>query len=179
MPADRETIQRAQQGDRGAFVDIVDQHYDFIFHLALKYVGVKEDAEDITQQACIKLAKNLQQFRFESAFSTWLYRLVINCAKDWLKSQKRHRTIDDSNLDLAADEQNQNKQEQGVYLQQVLAHIERMGEGYRDVVVLTVGEGLSHQEAAEVLAIKESTVSWRLHEVRKRLSQLAQTEGSK
>ena len=177
MPADKETIQRAQQGDRGAFVELIDQHYDFIFHLALKYVGIKEDAEDITQQACIKLAKNLSQFRFESAFNTWLYRLVINCAKDWLKSQQRHQSnyVFNPELDAAVDDQ---KQEQGVYLQQILSQIERMGEGYRDVVVLTVGEGLSHQEVAEVLNIKESTVSWRLHEVRKRLGLLAQTEGS-
>lgn len=176
MPVDEDTIKRAQTGDRAAFVDIIDQHYDHIFHIALKYTGVREDAEDISQQVCIKLARVITQFRFESTFSTWLYRIVINCARDWYKSQHRHQHSDDSNLDQLASTTNTG--ESGIYLQQILRFIEQMGDGYRDVVVLTLGEGLSHQEAAEVLAIKESTVSWRLHEVRKRLSLITKMEGS-
>ena len=173
MPADKALIQRAQQGDRAAFVEVIDHYYDIIFHMALKYVGVREDAEDISQQACIKLAKNIHQFRFESAFSSWLYRLVINCARDWLKSQKRHTSDYQFNPEWDAASGNQ---EQAIYLQQVLRQIEQMGEGYNDVVALTVGEGLSHREAANILDIKESTVSWRLHEVRKRLGQISQNE---
>ena len=118
----------------------------------------------MTQQACIKLARAIGQFRFESAFSTWLYRLVINCAKDWRKAQRtgQREKLDDVPTDDPA--------ESAVLLRQVIGLVEQMGEGFRESLVLVMGEGLTHAEAAAILEVKESTVSWRLHEIRKRLN---------
>ena len=84
-------IKKAQNGDAKAFEALVESHYDTLFRFAYKWCGNREDAEDVAQQACIKLARALSQFRFESTFTSWLYRLVINCAKDWQKSQARHQ----------------------------------------------------------------------------------------
>ncbi|MDA0240990.1 MAG: RNA polymerase sigma factor [Proteobacteria bacterium] len=87
--ADEETalIKRAQGGDKGAFERLLQTHYDVMYRTAYKWCGNKMDAEDITQTACIKLARSIDGFRFESAFLTWLYRLVINTAKDWAKAR--------------------------------------------------------------------------------------------
>ncbi|MBN7796335.1 RNA polymerase sigma factor [Parahaliea mediterranea] len=166
-----DTIRRAQGGDRDAFARLVEQHYDAMLRFACKYCGNRRDAEDITQQACIKLARGLGQFRFESAFSSWLYRLVINCARDWYRAQKPEARDDrtDPNTLTAAD-----SAEPAVMLDQVLALVAQMGEGYHEALVLVLGEGLSHAEAAEVLGLRESTVSWRLHEIRKRLRETVQ-----
>lgn len=60
--------------------------------------------------------------------------------------------------------------EPAVFLRQVVGLVEQMGEGFREVLTLVLGEGLTHAEAALVLEVKESTVSWRLHEIRKRLN---------
>lgn len=164
MRADLEdTIKRAQRGDRNAFARLVEEHYAAMFRFACKYCGDRRDAEDVTQQACIRLGGGIGQFRFESAFSTWLYRLVINCARDWHKAQARHAAGELP--ELAAD----GGEEAAVMLRQALALVEGMGEGYRETLVLVIGEGLTHAEAASVLAVKESTVSWRVHEIRKRL----------
>ena len=171
----RALIEQAQAGDRQAFARLVEAQYDLMFRCALKWCGVRADAEDITQQACIKLAQYIDQFRFDSAFSTWLYRLVINCAKDWQKAQSRHqrsRVLETAEQPLL-DQQvalNENP-EVSLFLASVLAWIALMGEGFKEAVLLVLGEGLNHKEAAEILQIKESTVSWRIHEVRKRLAQ--------
>lgn len=171
----KETIRRAQQGDREAFSHLVEQHYDLMFRFACRYLGDRQDAEDVTQQACIKLARSFGQFRFESAFSTWLYRLVINCARDWHKSQRpgEHSDLDDVvQHNIATQDRmiTRDNAESAVFLRQVIGLVEHMGEGFRESLVLVMGEGLSHAEAATILEVKESTVSWRLHEIRKRLN---------
>ena len=171
QPGHKELIQRAQSGDREAFARLLDEQYDVMFRFACKFCGNRQDAEDVTQQACIKLARNIGQFRFESAFSTWLYRLVINCARDWYKAQKlrSHEAMPD--IAVAND-----SAEPAILLQQVLARVGAMGEDFRETLALVFGEGLSHAEAAQVLAVKESTISWRIHEIRKRLKTEVQLE---
>ena len=67
--------------------------------------------------------------------------------------------------------------ESQVYLRQVLAQIATMGEGFKDTLVLVAGEGMNHAEAAALLGVKESTVSWRLHEIRKKLASAQMQEG--
>ncbi len=176
MSPDRPTLERACSGDAGAFAAVVQASYDRIFRFALRYTGQRQDAEDVAQLACIKLAQAIATYRFEAAFSTWLYALVLNCARDWQRQQVRHRsdalTDDCAPLVAGADA------ESAIYLRQVLDEVESMGADYRDTLVLVAGEGLSHREAAELLGVKESTVSWRLHEIRKKLAAAASRENS-
>ncbi|GAB3275391.1 RNA polymerase sigma factor [Parahaliea aestuarii] len=156
-------IRRAQRGDREAFSRLVEDHYASMYRFALKYCGQRADAEDITQQACIKLARSLGQFRFQAAFTTWLYRLVVNCALDWQRARRPAEPID------SAEPVYEESPDSALLLRQVMARVQAMGEGYCETLVLVLGEGFSHAEAAAVLEVKESTVSWRLHEIRKRL----------
>ena len=163
-PDTQDTLVRAQQGDRDAFARLIDDHYEMIFRFAFKYCGNRPDAEDIAQQTCIKLARAIGQFRFESAFSTWLYQVVINVSRDFYKSRKQ--TVEHHGDESAVD----SDAEHVVMLNQVLALVARMGAEFRDTLVLVLGEGLSHARAAEILSVKESTVSWRIHEIRRRLN---------
>ena len=163
-------IRAAQAGDSGAFTQLLEAHYQQIFRFAYRWCGNRSDAEDVTQNACMKLAQVIGQFRFDAAFSSWLYRLVINCAKDWCKSQNRHRQLpsDQSDEGLLATEPGHCDQaaEISVYLRQVLEQLDSLADGFKETALLVHGEGLSHAEAAQILKIKESTVSWRLHEIR-------------
>lgn len=160
-------IRSCQKGDSTAFARLLELIYDMIFRFALKWAGTVVDAEDITQQVCIKLAKAIKQFRFESAFTSWLYRIVVNCARDWARAQSRHRgeepeengTLSVQNIEAETE------------VDWVLKEVDSMGKGYKETVLLVYAEGFSHREAAEVLGVKESTVSWRLHEVRKKLAE--------
>ncbi|MGH1540145.1 MAG: RNA polymerase sigma factor [Arenicella sp.] len=164
-------IKQAQQGEAAAFEELLQRHYDRLFSFAYRWCGNQSNAEDITQLACIKLSRSIKQFRFDSSFSTWLYKIVINCAKDFYKSQKRHSDRED-NLDSYEYQLHSNdRHQQRLFAQQIMQHIDSMQDGLKEAILLVYAEGLTHSEAAKILEVKESTVSWRLHEVRKILKQ--------
>lgn len=171
MEDESNVIRAAQAGDRKAFEHLLEARYDSIYRFALKWCGNESDAEDIAQLACIKLAKGIKQFDHRAQFSTWLYRLVINCAQDWQRQQKRHQGGEQMNDELQV---HTGMGEIVIYLTQVLAWIAHLGAEFKETVVLVFGEGLSHAEAAKVLQVKESTVSWRIHKVRKALIEFEQ-----
>lgn len=174
-------IRRAQAGNADAFESLLETRYDTLYKFAFKWCGNKSDAEDVAQLACIKLAGSISQFRFESQFSSWLYRLVINCAKDWQKSQARHQGKNIDDIHQSGDEEEQERHENlattspaenRIYLQQILQLLNTMADGFKETALLVHAEGLNHAEAAEILGVKESTISWRLHEMRKQLQAL-------
>lgn len=171
-------IRAAQGGNSQAFAALLSLVYDVIYCFAFKWAGNKHNAEDITQQACIKLAKVIKQFRFESAFTTWLYRLVLNCANDWGRSEKRHHSTDDSPPGSQTDLISSGTTEAPTELACVLAQVEAMGKGFKDTLLLVLAEGMTHAEAAGILEIKESTVSWRIHEIRKQLKVIDEATGA-
>jgi len=160
-------IRRAQGGNAGSFAELVDLHYDTIHRIAWKWSGHRADAEDIAQQSCIKLAQNLAQFRFQAAFTSWLYRLVINCAQDWQRTQRRH-----AHRQLPEDEPafDSARAEDAIELAQLLMQLDELGQGMRETALLVHAEGLSHAEAGGVLGVSESTISWRIHTMRKHMN---------
>ena len=174
--SERELIERAQGGDRSAFEALLRLHYDTIYRMAYKWCGSRADAQDITQSACVKLARALGTFRFRSAFLTWLYPLVINTAKDWAKSRARHSgdVLDPEQGEAVVNDRP--LAEERVYANQVLARIRALPEKEREAIFLVFSEGLSHREAAEAMACRESTVSWYIHEARKKLRPLREKE---
>ena len=167
-------IRQAQGGSTTSFAELVDLHYDTIYRFAWRWCRHRADAEDIAQQACIKLAQSLGQFRFQAAFTSWLYRLVISCAKDWQRAQQRHRH-DDLLDDTAAPE---SRAEDAIHVAQVLAQLDGIGEGMRETALLVHAEGLSHAEAGEILGVSESTISWRIHTMRKQMTRREQFASS-
>jgi RNA polymerase sigma-70 factor (ECF subfamily) len=160
-------IRRAQASDTSAFAELVDLHYDTIYRFAWKWCGHRTNAEDIAQQSCIKLAGNLGQFRFQAAFSSWLYHLVINCARDWQRTQQRHEHDDLTETEPTTDDE---RTEDSIYLLQLLAQLDELGEGMRETALLVHAEGLNHAEAGAVLGVSESTISWRVHAIRKHMN---------
>jgi RNA polymerase sigma-70 factor (ECF subfamily) len=156
-------IRRAQGGDAVSFEELLDLHYDTIYRFAWKWCGHAANAEDISQLACIKLANSLAQFRFQAAFTSWLYRLVISCAQDWQRSQQRH---DHDELPDDEPESSASRAEDHIYLAQLLEQLTTLGEGMKETALLVHAEGLSHAEAGQVLGVSESTISWRIHTIR-------------
>lgn len=166
MTDDEALIRAAQAGDANAFERLLERHYDTLYRFAYKWCGNRADAEDVTQQTCLKLARALQSYRFESAFTSWLYRVVVNCAKDWARQQGRHAGASCEETGVV-EEATSNVVERQAYLWQLLHKLDALPEGIKETLLLVHAEGLSHGEAALILGIKESTVSWRLHEFRK------------
>ena len=160
-------IRSAQGGDATSFAELLDLHYDTIHRFAWKWCGHAANADDIAQLACIKLANSLAQYRLQAAFTSWLYRLVISCAQDWQRSQQRH---DHAELPEEEPESDAGTPEESIYLMQVLGQLDRLGEGMKETALLVHAEGMSHAEAGAILGVSESTISWRVHTIRKQMS---------
>jgi RNA polymerase sigma-70 factor (ECF subfamily) len=158
-------IKQAQRGDRRAFERILQAHYDVMYRMAYKWCGNGTDAEDITQIACIKLARSIESYRFQSAFLTWLYPLVINTAKDWARARARHGGAPAAETEIAQEP----VAEGNIFAAQIMAQVRALPDKERQAIFLVFSEGLSHREASVVMECKESTVSWYIHEARKKL----------
>ncbi len=164
-----ELIERARQGDAHAFESLINLYYKDIFKMAYKWCANQRDAEDITQEVCIKLARNIQNFRGDSKFTSWLYVMVINTAKDWYKSQNRHPEGSELLEHIAGQDA---KSEEKLFAAQVMEQVHKLPEAEKESLLLVMGQGLSHKEAADLAGVKESTISWRIHEARKKLHAL-------
>ena len=168
MADDEALIRAAQTGDAQAFEQLLERHYETLYRFAYKWCGNRADAEDVAQQACVKLALALASYRFESTFTSWLYRVVINCAKDWARQEGRHAQVSLDDIGEAPEAASaSNPVEHVAYLRQLLSKLDALPAGIKETLLLVHGEGLTHSEAARVLDVKDSTVSWRLHEFRK------------
>lgn len=161
-----ELIKKASHGDRLAFGQLVEMHYDFIHAVAWKWTRNRSDADDIAQDVCVRLANAIGSFRGEGRFRTWLYALVLNSVRDLArKSQREQRNMAEWKLDPSVQSDTGEVDD----MQEIWTAVHSLSPKQRDSVMLVYGEGLDHSEAADVLGCSESTVSWHLHEARKRL----------
>ena len=167
-PADQILVQRSVAGDRAAFAELVGRHYDLIYRVAFKWCGNQADAEDIAQTVCIKLGKAIRSFDARSAFSSWLYRVTINAVRDHHRAEKSRRNRDNSAAEMA-DPVVQPEAGQDNAMDDLWLAVAELPEKQRDAVTLIYSEGRSHAEAASILDCAESTVSWHVHEAKKRL----------
>ena len=164
-------IRRAMLGETADFARLVTAHYERIYRLAYRFVGRKEDAEDVAQEVCIKLAHNLNSYRFEAPFSIWLSRMVMNSARDFLRVRTRKQSRESPLFEDAEWVAGGVNPEQQAAARQELARVNALPDGLKEAIILVFGEGLSHAAAALALGCAESTISWRIHEARKILQQ--------
>jgi RNA polymerase sigma-70 factor, ECF subfamily len=165
---DDQIIHAAINGDRRAFAALFDRHYDLIYRVALKYTRKPADAEDIAQETSVKLARKLQTYRFESKFTTWLYRLTLNTAKDWQrKACHKYEKSWPEGFDVPAAA---TSPERHVIAREALGAVEALPKKLKAAVLLVFRDGLSHSQAALALGCAETTISWRIHEARKTLA---------
>lgn len=154
---------------------LIETHYDFIHSVAWRWCGTQVDAEDIAQEACIRLGRSIRSFKGQSAFCTWLYALTLNVVRDHQRQSLRRRRDEGrlANDPIFFQQLEPENEGRGEWL---WAAVRLLPEKQRDAVLLVHSEGLSHAAAAEVLDCSENTVSWHLHEARKRLKDLLKKE---
>ncbi|MBY8974826.1 RNA polymerase sigma factor [Rhodobacteraceae bacterium NNCM2] len=167
----------AAQGDRAAFSRLVERHYDRIHGLAWRFTGGPPDSEDLAHDVCVALGARIRSFRGEARFTTWLYQVVLNAARDGMRRQKSRSTATAAFAEVDALRRGDAaaRESDAGWLREA---IRALSDSLRETAVLVLDEGLSHAEAAEVLEISEGTVSWRLAEIRKALKARAQEEGT-
>ena len=176
--ADEGLALSAAGGDREAFGMLIERHYGLVFRVAHRLLGNRVEAEDLAQDVCIGLASKIRSFRGEAKFTTWLYQVVLNAGRD---AMRRQGTRTRAQQDFAEAEALRRAGEaeraaEAEWLRQAMAGLK---PDLRETAILVLDLGLSHAEAGEVLGIGETTVSWRLHELRKALKAQAAREDAR
>ena len=172
MTDDDELAMRAGAGDGQAFRVLLERHYDRIYRLAYRFFGNREDAEDIAQDICLALPKKLKTFAGKARFTTWIYQVVINQCRDQVRRLQSRRALNEaynevSELTRAGNEATR------VQITWLYETLESLNADLRETAILVLGEEFTHAQAGDILGIKEATVSWRMHEIRKQLKVLA------
>jgi RNA polymerase sigma-70 factor, ECF subfamily len=167
--SDEELFAAFVAGDGRAFTPLMQRHEDRIFALAMKMTGDRNDALDATQETFVTAFRRAHQFRGESAFATWLYRIGINACHDVLR--KRKRTPDPVEEPQASETLRVEAVDEGVALRIDLARaLAALPSEYREAVTLHDLGGLSYEEIARVGGTKLGTVKSRISRGRRLLA---------
>ncbi len=167
---DDKLVKMAQGGDREAFSVLLERHYHGIYKLAWRWCGVKEDAEEVAQEVCVKLVGALSGYRGEAAFSSWLYGITLNAARDFQRKNGKSSGREQTDIDLDQFKAGDGDPEQSLFAGLIRRCIELLPDKLRMAVILVHGEGLNHFQAGAAQECAEGTISWRLSEARTQLA---------
>lgn len=184
---DRVLVDRFRNGDSAAFDEMVTRHWDRIYSMVHQLLRNQQDAEEVTQDAFIRAHRGLANFRGDSAFSTWLYQIATNLARNrywyWWR-RKRDRTVsfdqplgEDNDTPLAeifvgdAETPGELTSTQEL-VDRIAAGMEKLSARHREVLVLRNVKNLSYEEIAEILGISVGTVKSRIARARDSLRKL-------
>jgi RNA polymerase sigma factor (sigma-70 family) len=177
-----EIIERVRAGDADAFEALVLDNQKKVFNLALKMTGNENDALDISQEAFIKAYTGLKNFRAESRFSVWLYRLVYNLCIDYSRRRTRAQVTSLTYLDEDGEYQDleiadlryepESETEKRELREAVSRGIEDLPDRHREILVMREVTGMSYEDIAGTLNISEGTVKSRLSRARANLAAL-------
>ncbi len=180
--ADMALVERVQSGDREAFGLLVEKYQRRLLRLVMRLVRDPAEAEDVAQDAFIKAYRALPNFRGESAFYTWLYRIGVNTAKNWLVANgRRMPTVseitneDGEGVDeggLLRDEETPDRVLMSKQIgETVSAAMDGLPEDLRTAIALREIEGLSYEEIAQVMDCPIGTVRSRIFRAREVIAQ--------
>ena len=169
----KDLVERSKLGDRKTQYKLYSLYVDAMFNVSIRIVKIKEDAEDVVQESFIDAFKNLDTFKYESTFGSWLKRIVINKSINYLKV-KRIPIVDiEANAYWITDEQEPVEiKENQLDVNKVKKGIKALPVGYQTIINLYLIEGYDHAEISEILEISVSTSKSQYHRAKKKLVEL-------
>lgn len=170
-PDDRDLVRRCLAGEADGLEGLLDRYERPIFNLALRMVGNREDASDVTQTVFVKAYARLRNFDQSKKFFSWLYRIGVNESLDCLGRRRPTDTRDLDTLDAPGDGPDDDI-ESSERSRAVRRALMRLGTEHRTVIVLRHYHEQSYAEIAQVLGLPEKTVKSRLFSARQRLKGL-------
>jgi RNA polymerase sigma-70 factor (ECF subfamily) len=178
---DQLLVERVQKGDKKAFDLLINKYQHRIISLVARYVSDQTEALDVAQEAFIKAYRAIDRFRGDSAFYTWLYRIAINTAKNWLVARKRRPPASD--IDAADAEQydmDSRLKEQGTPENELMREeirrtvydtIAQLPDDLRTAIMLREMEGMSYEEIAVTMDCPIGTVRSRIFRAREAIDE--------
>ena len=181
-------VRNVLDGDVDEFERLVNEYQRNVYNLALRMVGNPEDASDMSQEAFIKAYSSLADFRGDSKFSVWLYRIVSNVCLDFLRKRNRRQVVsltvedeDDGDVELdIADEESSPELllERKLTREAVRRGLDSLPHDMREILLLREIQGLSYDEIAQVLQIEAGTIKSRIFRARKKLCAFLEADGN-
>jgi RNA polymerase sigma-70 factor (ECF subfamily) len=178
---DQLLVERVQKGDKRAFDLLIQKYQHRIVSLASRYVSDSSEAQDVAQEAFIKAYRAIGRFRGDSAFYTWLYRIAINTAKNWIVA--RNRRPPSSDIDAADAEQyamssrlKETSTPENEMMREEIEHmvydtIATLPEDLRTAIMLREMDGMSYEEIATTMECPIGTVRSRIFRAREAIDE--------
>jgi RNA polymerase sigma-70 factor (ECF subfamily) len=172
---DADLVRRARAGDTRAFDELVSRHIQVVYNLALRLVGNREDAKDLTQVTFLKAWRALEGFDHSRRFFSWIYRIALNESLNLLRGRRPQEVLDDRIADpsQSPDEQVASR----VREETVQAALMDLGEEHRQIILLHYFGELSYSELSGFLEVPEKTVKSRLFTARQMLGRVLKRRG--
>jgi RNA polymerase sigma-70 factor, ECF subfamily len=178
---DDELIRRFLTGDTDAFTLLVERHRQRVYNLCLRLLGDTDDAADAAQDAFVSVLTNLDRFRGEAAFTTWLHRIAVNACYDLTRRRRRQPMLRLAGDGDATDEDTgppvADPADELAGTRDVVAALRVIPEEFRTAVVLADLQDLPYEEIAKVLDVPIGTVKSRVHRGRIALARAMGLEG--
>jgi len=164
-------IDKAKNGNEGAFKILVNKYYPRVYASLFSFTKSKEDSEDLTQQTFIKVWQQLDSFRGDSAFFTWVYRIAINLAKNFVvssnyKKQKSNISMENINIDFGSFDNVEEVIIHNESLEKISNFVNTLPESLKTAFTLRESEGKSYEEISDITETPIGTVRSRIFRAR-------------
>ena len=180
-------IEQSRNGNVDAFEELIKDYKKSAYNIALRVLRNVEDAEDASQEALIKVYKNIQNFNMQSTFKVWMYRIVVNTCIDFKRKKSINAISIDEEIDLggnnglhreiADDSSNPDALvEKNFNNKLVNDALNKLEDEYKTIIILRDIQGFSYSEIADILTCNLGTVKSRLNRARKNLKEILENE---
>lgn len=170
-------IKKSQSGDVESFELLINSYDKRAYNIAYRIMGNEEDAKDMAQEALLRVFRSIKDFKGQSSFSTWLYRIVTNVCLDELRRRKSEKyvSIDSTiqtdrgeiHMELCSEKETPESAYERVEQRELIANaIRELNEDYRSVIVLRDIQGFSYEEISNMLGCSLGTVKSRINRAR-------------
>ena len=173
---DQLLVERVQKGDKRAFNLLVQKYQHKVINIIMRYVKSQTEAQDVAQETFIKAYRGMANFRSDSSFYTWLYRIAVNASKDHITAQIRRRAglevdADDAEFFAGNEIMHDNHSPESLISTEEIKHklfdyIDTLPEELREVLRMREFEEMSYEEIAEIMGCPLGTVRSRLFRAR-------------
>lgn len=167
----QELVSRCLAGDQDAHFRLYQLYSRAMYNVSYRITGDEDEAEDALQEAFISAFRNLDHYRGEASFGSWLKRIVVNKAINHVKRRRMEVLPDNEEFDVA-EEEPESQYQTDWSVDKVREAIDRLPDGYRAVLSLYLIEGYDHQEIAQIMSITESTSKSQLNRAKNKLREI-------
>ena len=178
---DSALIKKVKKGDKGAFNFLVNKYYPRVYASLFSFTKSKEDSEDLAQQTFLKVWQQIESFRGDSAFFTWVYRIAINLAKNYVvsssyKKQKVNTSIEYAEIEISSYENIESVLMHDQSMEEIRNYIDSMPESLKTAFTLRESGGKSYEEISNITATPIGTVRSRIFRARESIIEFMQKE---